>query len=405
MSKQQTDVTALSTLTFLFFSFGFITAITTSVLVPFFQEVFQLSDSQAQLVNSAFFAAFFVGSIPASMLTRRIGYKKSLLIALGICALGCAMFFPSTSANSYPMFLGSLFVVGLGVVTIQVAANPFVAEIGPDSSSASRLSLVGAANSLATTLAPLFGSYFILSAVTESMSEAQKLSIIQPQFIYFALAFAVVGLILYAIKLPVIQDTEEVLSEDGSVKKSAWSFPHLLLGTVGIFMYVGAEVSIGGLLPKYLTLDSVMGYTSAEASKFVAFYWGGAMVGRLLGIWILQQFKDYKILALFGIISTLLVALSVSTVGSTAMWALIAVGLFNSIMWPAIFGLAIKDLGKHTKQGSGLLCTMVLGGAIVPLVIGKISDATGNFTFAVGFVMVCYLYITFYALKGSKVRT
>jgi FHS family L-fucose permease-like MFS transporter len=237
------------------------------------------------------------------------------------------------------------------------------------------------------------------------MSEGDKLSIIQPQFIYFAIAFAVVAVILFAIKLPVINDTEDVIAEDGSVKKSAWSFPHLILGTIAIFMYVGAEVSIGGLLPKYLTLDTVMGYSPEEAGKFVAFYWGGAMVGRLAGVWILQKFKDFKVLGLFGVIATLLVAISVASFGSLAMWALIAVGLFNSIMWPAIFGLAIKDLGKHTKEGSGLLCTMVLGGAIVPLLLGKISDVTGNFTFAVGFIMVCYIYITFYALKGSKIRT
>lgn len=469
-SKQKTDMTALSTLTFLFFSFGFITCITTSVLVPFFKDAFDLSGFKAQLPNFAFFLAFFCFSYAAGKLAEKLGYKKTLIIALAICTFGCALFYPAAIVGSYAMFLVALFIVGTGVVVIQVAANPFVTEIGPTETATSRLSLVGTANSFATFIAPIFGALVILKGVASStgMSGIEKLGLIQTQFIYFALAFAAVAIILFLIKLPEIKHEEEVIAEDGSTKTSAWQFPHLILGAIGIFMYVGAEVSVGGLLPDYL--EKVMNFAKDTAGLYVALYWGGAMIGRLLGtvmltdgakpkmkslistcitgiliafafcvvamnldsikegngialtseilnnslifvgftvfniiLFFLGAHKSTKTLMIFALTAAALAIIGANSTGNMAMWPIISIGMFNSIMWPGIFSLALKDLGKYTKQASGILCSMVLGGALVPILLGWLSDIV-NIQFAISFVAVCYGYILFFAVKGAKIR-
>jgi len=384
---------ALALLTSLFFMWGFLTCMN-DILIPHLKGLFDLSITQAMLVQFTFFGAYFLMSLPAGWIIGKIGYKKGIVTGLGIAAVGAAMFFPAAVFLSYGFFLFALFVLAVGIVILQVAANPFVAELGTPETASSRLNLTQGFNSLGTTVAPIFGAYLILD--NTGVDIAGKAEAVQMPYIGLAIALAVIAMIFAFVKLPKIQDTEEEKTEG-----SAWKYRHLILGAVGIFTYVGAEVSIGSALVMYFGDEGLHLFGEAEAANYVSVFWGGAMIGRFIGSAVMQKFSAAKVLAFNSVMVVVLVITSMLTNGYVSMWSLVLVGLFNSIMFPTIFTLGIDGLGKHTSQGSGILCLAIVGGAIIPLLMGVLADNFGlRNSFAL--TIICYGYILFYALKGHK---
>lgn len=394
----------LAGLTALFFMWGFITCLN-DILIPHLKNLFSLSYTQAMLIQFCFFGAYFVVSIPAGKLVRKLGYQRGIVVGLLGAALGCGMFLPAASLHSYALFLAGLFVMASGITILQVSANPYVAALGKPETASSRLTLTQAFNSLGTTVAPFFGAMLILAAAEpalEGMSEAamraQESEAVKFPYFLLASAFVVLAVIFYNLRLPVVQD-----ESDTSEKLKYSDHPHLILGAVGIFMYVGAEVAIGSFLVNFMGLANIAGMDEAAAAPYIAYYWGGAMVGRFIGAWVMQKVPAGKVLAFNGAMVILLVAIAVTTEGSLAMWSLLAVGLFNSIMFPTIFTLGIAGLGNGTSQGSGLMCLAIVGGAIVPLLMGMLADVSG-IQLALILPALCYLFIVHYGLVGHKPR-
>jgi FHS family L-fucose permease-like MFS transporter len=399
---------ALVALTSLFFMWGFITCLN-DILIPHLKNVFSLNYTQSMLIQLCFFGAYFIVSLPAGALVKRISYKWGIVVGLLIAAIGCALFIPAASYRVYGLFLGALFVLAAGVTVLQVAANPYVTELGKPETAASRLTLTQAFNSLGTTIAPLFGAFLILSAATGDITTAtgQQLETLRLEeadsvrfpYMILAIAFLVLAAIFAALKLPNIEE-EEVASEGGE-RASAWSYPHLILGAIGIFVYVGGEVSIGSFLVNYLAEPSIAGLPEAQAAHYVSYFWGGAMVGRFIGAYAMRYVDDGKALAFNAFFAAVLLLITVFAGGTLAMWAVLAIGLFNSIMFPTIFSLALKGLGRHTSQGSGILCLAIVGGALLPVVQGALADTVG---IHMAFLMpvLCYIYIFYYGIKGHK---
>ncbi|WP_321321970.1 sugar MFS transporter [Labilibaculum sp.] len=384
---------ALALLTSLFFMWGFLTCMN-DILIPHLKGLFDLSITQAMLVQFTFFGAYFLMSLPAGWIIGKIGYKMGIVTGLGIAAIGAALFFPAAAFLSYGFFLFALFVLAVGIVILQVAANPFVAELGTPETASSRLNLTQGFNSLGTTVAPIFGAYLILD--NTSVDIAGKAEAVQMPYVGLAIALAVIAVIFALVKLPKIQDAEEEKAE-GSV----WRFRHLILGALAIFTYVGAEVSIGSALVMYFGDEGLHLFGEAEAASYVSVFWGGAMIGRFIGSAIMQKVSASKVLAFNSVMVVVLVVVSMLTNGYVAMWSLVLVGLFNSIMFPTIFTLAIDGLGKYTSQGSGILCLAIVGGAIIPMIMGVLADNFGlRNSFAL--TIICYGYILFYALRGHK---
>ncbi|MBF9223883.1 sugar MFS transporter [Hymenobacter ruricola] len=395
---------ALSAVTTLFFLWGFITCLN-DILIPYLKAIFQLNYAQANLINLCFFGAYFLMSIPAGKLVARLGYKRGMLLGFGVAAVGAFLFYPAAAQRVYGLFLGALFVLASGITLLQVAANPYVAILGPARSASARLTLTQAFNSLGTTLAPLLGSALILSRLpklaTVTSAAAIDVRAVQVPYLVIGGALLLISLMLSQVNLPQIElATEQVANvEAGSVR--AWHYRHLVLGVVAIFTYVGAEVAIGSHLVNYFALPDVMRLDPETAGRQVSYYWGGAMVGRFLGAYLLNKFPPAKLLAFNAVMAAALVLISINTTGELAMWSLLAVGLMNSIMWPVIFPLALAGLGRHTEEGSGLLCTAVVGGALVPLLFGTIADHSG-LRLALLLPVVCYGYILWYGLRGSR---
>lgn len=399
---------ALVALTSLFFMWGFITCLN-DILIPHLKNVFSLNYTQSMLIQLCFFGAYFIVSLPAGALVKRISYKWGIVVGLLIAAVGCALFIPAAAYRVYALFLGALFVLATGVTVLQVAANPYVTELGAPETAASRLTLTQAFNSLGTTVAPLFGAFLILSAATGDIQSAtgeqlEALRLAEADAVRFpymllAIAFLVLAAIFAALKLPHVE--EEEVASAGDERASAWSYRHLVLGAVGIFVYVGAEVSIGSFLVNYLAEPTIANMPESEAAHYVAYFWGGAMVGRFIGAYAMRYIDDGKALAFNALLAGILLLLTVFAGGKLAMWAVLAVGLFNSIMFPTIFSLALKGLGRHTSQGSGILCLAIVGGAILPVVMGGLADTIG---IHLAFLMpvICYVYILYYGLKGHK---
>ena len=384
---------ALGLLTTLFFMWGFLTCMN-DILIPHLKGLFSLNYTQAMLVQFTFFGAYFLMSLPAGWIISRTGYKWGIVLGLALAGVGALLFYPASIVLSFGFFLVAFFVLACGIVILQVAANPFVAELGAPQTASSRLNLTQGFNSLGTTIAPLFGSYLILENTGSDI--ASKASAVQMPYVGLAIALGVIALIFALVKLPVIQEQEEKSGEG-----SAWKHRHLVLGAIGIFVYVGAEVSIGSFLVSYLGVDGLDLFTEAQAARYVALYWGGAMVGRFIGSVLMQKLPGQKVLAVSAIAVMAMVALSMFSSGYIAMWAIVLVGLFNSIMFPTIFTLAIDGLGNHTSQGSGILCLAIVGGAIVPLLMGALADTIG-LQASFGLNLICYGYILFYAVKGYK---
>ncbi|SHJ05695.1 MFS transporter, FHS family, L-fucose permease [Hymenobacter daecheongensis DSM 21074] len=400
---------ALASLTVLFFMMGFITCLN-DILIPYLKGLFTLSYAKVNLVNFCFFGAYFVMGVPAGQVVKRLGYKKGMLLGFLIAAVGCFLFYPAAESRTFELFLGALFVLATGIVTLQVAGNPYVSILGPPETASSRLTLTQAFNSLATFIAPILGSWLILSHLPDlkTLTPAQTANLdvtaVQNLYLGIGVVLVLISLVLSFLKLPHIAHEP---APAGDTTK-AWHYRHLLLGLVGIFCYVGAEVAIGSHIVSYLGQSEVMNMAARDAGVQVAFYWGGAMVGRFLGIGVLRNFKPGRVLAFNALVSILLVLISVNTTGVVAMWSLLAVGLMNSIMFPVIFTLAVAGLGRHTEDASGLLSAAIVGGAIIPPLFGLIADSQsgggGVHALRLAFVlpMLCYAYIVWYGLRGSR---
>jgi MFS transporter, FHS family, L-fucose permease len=401
----------LAVVTTLFFMWGFLTSLN-DILVPHLKSIFELSYARVMLVQFAFFSAYFLFSVPWSKVVNRIGYQSAMVLGLLTMAVGAFLFLPAASAASYPLFLTALIVLAAGITGLQVAANPYVVVLGKPETASSRLDLTQAFNSLGTTIAPKLGGLLILSAAPLAVEQIQQLT---PQALHLyrveqaasvKMPYTVIGigLVLLAVwigtfRLPKIQTAAYRPGE--KVNDSIWRHPNLLFGAIGIFTYVGAEVSIGSFLVNYFGLPEIAGLSAKTAAGFVSFYWGGAMIGRFLGAGLLRRFKPGYLLAVCAIFAAGLVTASMLLGGHTAMWTILAVGFFNSIMFPTIFSLGVAELGPLTGNASGLLNMAIVGGAILPVIQGSIADHVG-IHHAFFLPVICYLYILFYGLSGSK---
>jgi MFS transporter, FHS family, L-fucose permease len=379
----------------LYFGIGFITALN-DILVPHFKDLFHLTNVTALLVQFCFFGAYFVMSLPSGWIVGRIGYKRGIVVALSVMGLGLLLFLPASVMIFYPLFLFALFVVGSGLALLQVAINPYVGALGKPETAASRLNLCGFANSFAGWRAPKIGAAFIFVAASASAAQLAY-SVRKPYMILSGLAF-LMAIITHFVHLP---DVIEAREKDSLTEGSAWKFRHLRLGAVGIFVYVGAEVAIGSLMINFLGQPSMGGMSHAAAAEYVSLYWGGAMVGRLIGFFALKWISAPKALTFVSVLALLFVTTAILGHGDVALWAIVSCGLFNSVMWPCIFPMSVAGLGKFTSQGSGILVTMVVGGAVIPEIQGFLADSFGyQRSFVI--VLLCYIYILFFALRGHR---
>lgn len=406
----------LTILTSLFFMWGFLTCLN-DILIPHLQNVFELSYFESMLVQFTFFLAYFLVSLPSGWLVEKVGYKKGIVIGLLTAGIGTLIFYPAAEFRSYPIFLFAFFVLASGITLLQVAANPYVTILGKPETASSRLNLTQAFNSLGTTVAPYFGSLLILSNAVKTTEELAKMTpaeleayraaeaaAVQYPYLGLAAVLFIMAAIFAAVKLPQVEASTVQSSNNNGISydelhKSAWGYRHLVLGAIGIFLYVGAEVSIGSFLVKYfVNLDPNM--LEVEAGKMVSFYWGGAMVGRFIGSAVQRKIKPGIVLGFNAIMASILVITSMLNDGKVAMWSILLVGLFNSIMFPTIFSLAIRGLGKHTGQASGILCMAIVGGAVIPVLQGLLADNIGIHQ-AFILPVLCYWYIAYYGFRGS----
>jgi MFS transporter, FHS family, L-fucose permease len=399
----------LAILTALFFLWGFLTSLN-DILVPHLKSITDFNYTKVILVQFAFFSAYFLFSLPWSKIVNKIGYQKTMVAGLATMSLGAILFVPAASIPSFPLLLTGLMILGAGITGLQVAANPYVVILGKPETASSRLNLTQAFNSLGTTLAPWLGGMFILSAplAAEQLKQLSphalhvyrmsQAATIKMPYIVISITLILLALAIAKSKLPKIAQEEALPGE--KIKDSIWKHPNLLFGALGIFAYVGAEVSIGSFMVNYLGQPEIAGFSPKIAAGYVSFYWGGAMVGRFIGAGVLQKVKTGRLLALCAVCTATLVIVSMLTSGSLAMWSMIAVGFFNSIMFPSIFALGVAELGPLTSTGSGLINMAIVGGAIVPLIQGVVADHIG-IHHAYLLPVICYLYILFYAVRGS----
>ncbi len=400
----------LAMVTTLFFMWGFLTSLN-DILIPHLKTVFDLNYAKAMLIQFAFFTSYFVFSLPSGKLIDAVGYKKAMVAGLFTMGIGALLFLPAASVPSFPFFLTALIVLAAGMTILQVSANPYVAILGPEKTAASRLNLAQAFNSLGTTIGPKLGGMLILSGAPlaagaiAAMSAPQlqayrveQASSVKMPYLIFALALMALGVAIALFKLPAIASVEQ---RSGAGHDTIWRHTHLILGAIGIFVYVGAEVSIGSFLVNYFSQPDIGNISEQAAAGLLSFYWGGAMVGRFIGSALQQKIAANKILGVAAIVAALLVITSMLTFGHVAMWTIIAVGLFNSVMFPTIFTLGIEGLGPLTGDGSGLLVAAIVGGAIIPELQGIIADRIG-IHHAFFLPILCYIYIAYFAFVGSQ---
>jgi len=443
MTEQKNTQTAgMMFMGMIFFLFGFVTTFNIT-LADKFKSVFELSNFQAQLVNGAFFFTYFVLSFAAGGIIKKIGYKGGVILGLLLVAVGSFLFFPAAKAISFPFFLFAIFIMAGGVVFLQVAANPYVTALGPSETASGRLNLTQALNSIATYLAPILAGLFVFKTAANAALNAAE-SIPTAPFLIIAIVVIIIAIAIYLLKLPEI-------STQGVERKSVWKHPHVVLGAVGIFCYVGAEVGSAAMLQRYF--QEALQMARNDAAMMIALYWGGAMVGRFYGSFMLsnvEKSKKYlytvlvlllalfvgwfvrkeitdglifagialvnylamqlgkgnasRSLAVFGIIAALLLVVVMSVSGPVILWVGLSIGFFNSIMFPNIFALGVEGLDKgELSMASGLINTMIVGGAVVPVLMGLMADGVGV-RFAFILPILCYLYIVFFALVGSKRR-
>ena len=407
---------ALGVLTTIFFMWGFLTCLN-DILIPHLKSIFQLGYAQAILVQFTFFGAYFLMALPAGRLVAALGYKKGIVAGLAIAGLGALGFWPAADLHLYPAFLGALFVLATGITVLQVAANPYVALLGPEATSSSRLTLAQALNSLGTTLAPLFGGLLILSNVVKNPGElaalappqrllydTQQAQAVQFPYIGLAVVLFLLAIFVWLFRLPALSEATDKGDHDKHGFLEVLRHPHVRFGVLGIFFYVGAEVSIGSFMVNYLSMPDIGHMSEQQAAHYVSWYWGGAMVGRFIGSALMAKFSPRKLLALFATINALLVLTTMLGGGDVAVYSIIAIGLFNSIMFPTIFALGIERLGPMTSKASSLLIMAIVGGAVVPYVQGVVADHIG-LQHAFFLPLLCYLYIVFYGIRGSRIQS
>jgi MFS transporter, FHS family, L-fucose permease len=387
---------ALVLVTALFFLWGFLTSLN-NILVPHFKDVFGLGFGGSALVTLAFFSAYFVFSIPAGRILARVGYQRGIVIGLVTSGAGALLFYPAADVPSYPLFLVALFVLAAGITLLQVAANPYVAALGRPETAPSRLNLTQAWNSLGTTLAPYVGGVLFLSALG-GRDRLLAARVLQIPYVAIAVVLFALGAVFQRARLPSVASVE---TADGRGLVDALRVRRLRLGVVGIFLYVGAEVTIGSFLVDLLAAPSIAGLTPEAASRWVSLYWASAMIGRFAGAAIMAKRDAGKILGAAAIAASVLVTFSVATLGPVAGAGLVVVGLFNSIMFPTIFTLAIHDLGDLVSHGSSLLIMAIVGGAVIPVVVGALADQVG-LHHAMILLLPCYLFIAHYGYRGSR---
>ena len=435
MSTNKSYRSALIFLTTLFFLWGFITVLVDS-LVPRLKDVFEMSYAKTVLVQFAFFTAFFVVSVPAGTLLSKIGYRKGIVLGLIIMALGCLLFYPAAEYRNFNIFLIGYFTLAGGITVLQVAANPYVALLGSEEDASSRLNLSQAFNSLGTTIAPIVGALFLLSDSVKTSEEINLLTdlekinyysaeaaTVQTTFLLIAAFIGILALIFAFLKLPKVMQESPKGGYLSLLKNKL-----MLMGALGIFVYVGAEVAIGSFLVNYFsdmnlavivmenemmmnianTIASVFNKTFSNSDPksllgiFIIFYWGGAMIGRFIGAYLTKIMDAGKVLSMFASLAILMILISINTQGLISMWSILAVGLFNSIMFPTIFTLTLEGLGDLKAQASGLLCMAIVGGAIIPFAFGSLIDGFG-FKKAFILTVICYGYIMYYGkLKSRK---
>jgi FHS family L-fucose permease-like MFS transporter len=420
---------ALAVLTTLFFIWGSLTSLN-DVLIPFAQHVFTLNLAQSMLIQTAFFLAYFIISLPAAKIIDWIGYKRAIIVGLSTMVAACLLVYPAAKIPSFPFFLTALMVLAAGITVLQVAANPYVAVLGKPETASSRLNLTQAFNSLGTAVFPWVGARLILGETVSAAAQSASQDAVIKLYVYFFAIVLVLLAILFAVfKLPRMEAAEHHAGE--KVNDSIWKHPNLPLGAIGIFVYVGAEVAIGSSIANYLALPNIGHFASAiadpasqyhsalaVAARYISIYWLGAMVGRFIGSAVLQKVRTSSVLAFCSTMAALLVVITVLTSGHFAMWTVLSIGLFNSIMFPSIFTSGIAELGPLTGDGSGVLNMAIVGGAIIPWVVGRIGDAINHayypsmtqgetswgqgIHYALILAAFCYLYILFYAVSGSK---
>jgi len=364
------------------------------------------------LIQFAFFGAYFIFSLPSARIVDWIGYQRSMVVGLLTMGLGAFLFVPAASVPSFPLFLGALIVLAAGITCLQVAANPYVTLLGRPETASSRLNLTQAFNSLGTFLAPFFGGLLILSSAPKSMDEIRAMApdalqvyrlheaaTVKTPYVGLGIALVLLAVAIGSFKLPTIPHAQHKVGE--KVNDSIWKHPNLIFGAIAIFVYVGGEVAIGSFLVNYFTQPEIAGLTEKVAASFVAFYWGGAMVGRFIGSALLQKVSTRGLLGVCAVCAAALVAISMLTTGHAAMYSIILVGFFNSIMFPSIFTLGVAELGPLTGDGSGVMIMAIVGGAIIPVAQGAIADRIG-IHHAFFLPVICYLYILFFALSGSR---
>jgi FHS family L-fucose permease-like MFS transporter len=396
--------------TILFFMWGLLTSLN-DVLIPHLKAIYTLNYMQAMLVQFCFFGAYFVVSLPAGALIRRVGYQSGAVIGLVIAAIGCMMFYPA-SESGYMFFLAAFFILASGITILQVAANPYVTALGDAHTASSRLTLTQAFNSLGTTVGPTLGGILILSGTMltaaqltalpeaeQAVYRAKEAATVQGPYLALGAALLILGVLFALARLPKID--HDVLTPDApehDKQKSLLSHRNLVLGSIGIFLYVGAEVSIGSLLINFFGESHVAGLSPLAAAHYVSYYWGGAMVGRFIGFAVMRHASPGKTLAFNATFSILFILTAIFASGQLAMWAIIAVGLCNSIMFPTIFSMALHRLGKLTGQASGLLCMAIVGGAIVPFAQGFLADMIG-LRWSFFLPAACYGFILYFGIR------
>jgi FHS family L-fucose permease-like MFS transporter len=413
-STSTTNTGPLVIVTILFFMWGLLTSLN-DVLIPHLKAIYTLNYLQAMLVQFCFFGAYFIVSLPAGALIRRLGYQKGAVTGLLIAAGGCALFYPAAQGG-YGLFLFAFFVLAAGITILQVAANPYVTVLGPAATASSRLTLTQAFNSLGTTVGPALGGMLILAgastltadqvaaldAAGQAAHRAHEAAAVQGPYLALAAALAILAVLFALARLPRIDHAaaDDAIAESAG---SALQYRHLVLGAVAIFLYVGGEVSIGSFLVNFLGEPNVAAMPAARAASYVSVYWGGALIGRFIGFAVMRVVSPGKALACNAVAAIVLVLCAILGHGQAAMWAVLAVGLCNSIMFPTIFSLALHGLGRHTGQGSGILCMAIVGGAIVPFAQGWLADRVGvqpSFFIPVA----CYAFILFFGLKYANLH-
>jgi FHS family L-fucose permease-like MFS transporter len=383
---------ALATLAVLYFMMGLITCLN-DTLVPFFKNSFNLTYTQSALVQFYFFFTYGVMSIPAGFLVEKFGFKHGMVAGFLVAALGTFLFFPASMMHQYYLFLAALFILAIGIVLLQVAANPYITVLGPSATASSRFTLIQGVGSLGTTVAPLLGSWLILAPEGQTQHASDSVRV---PYLCITGLLVIIAFVVSRLKLPVIgTHSENVTSEEANI----FNFRNLKFGVIALFCYVGAEVSIGSFLTNYIADKMTVGENAANS--FVAFYWGGMLIGRFLGAGLLKVMRPPVVLSVCAAAAVLLIFVSVNTTGSVAVWSMIAVGLFNSIMFATIFSLSVAGLERFATKASGWLSTAIVGGAIVSFLQGWLID---HYSWEVAFMLpvICYFFILFFGINGYK---